>query len=58
MARPKKIGMDYFPVDTTWDVKMQLVKAKYGLEGIGCIIELFKAIYHEGYFLKRNSFAT
>lgn len=52
MARPKKIGMDYFPVDTTWDVKMQLIKAKYGLEGIGCIIELFKAIYHEGYFLK------
>lgn len=52
MARPKKIGMDYFPVDTTWDVKMQLVKAKYGLEGIGCIIELFKTIYHEGYYIK------
>jgi hypothetical protein len=52
MARPKKIGMDYFPVDTTWDVKMQLIKAKYGLEGIGCIIELFKTIYHEGYYIK------
>jgi hypothetical protein len=52
MARPRKTGMDYFPVDTKWDIKMQLVKAKYGLEGIGCVIELFKLIYSEGYFIK------
>ena len=31
---------------------MQLVKARFGLVGIGCIVELLKTIYHEGYSLK------
>ncbi|CAK0761504.1 hypothetical protein CCP3SC15_2750007 [Gammaproteobacteria bacterium] len=52
MARPTKQGLDYFPLDVTWDVKMQLVKARFGLLGIGCIIELYKTIYKEGYALK------
>lgn len=52
MGRNPKVGLDYFPLDTAWDIKMQLVKAKYGLEGVGCIIELFKLIYSEGYALK------
>lgn len=52
MARPIKTGLDYFSMDTTWDVKMRLVKAKYKLEGVGLIIELFQAIYREGYALK------
>ena len=52
MARPVKKGLDYFPVDTTWDIKMKLVKARFGLVGTGCIIELFKTIYSEGYALK------
>jgi hypothetical protein len=52
MARPIKSGLDYFPLDTEWDIKMQLVKARFGILGIGCIIELYKLIYHEGYALK------
>jgi hypothetical protein len=52
MARPVKKGLDYFPVDTTWDIKMKLVKARFGLAGTGCIIGLFQAIYSEGYALK------
>lgn len=52
MGRPIKSGLDYFPLDTEWDIKMQLVKARFGLVGIGCIIELYKMIYHEGYFIK------
>lgn len=52
MARPIKQGLDYFPLDTEWDIKMQLVKARFGLQGVGCIIELYKMIYHEGYALK------
>jgi hypothetical protein len=51
MARPQKTGLDYFPVDTTWERNMFIVKAKYQLVGIGCIIELYSAIYREGYFL-------
>jgi len=31
---------------------MKLVKARFGLVGTGCIIELFKTIYSEGYALK------
>ena len=52
MGRPIKQGLDYFPLDTEWDIKMQLVKARFGLVGIGCIVELYKMIYHEGYALK------
>jgi len=52
MGRSPKQGLDYFPLDTEWDVKMQLVKARFGLVGIGCMVELFKMIYHEGYALK------
>jgi len=52
MGRNPKVGLDYFPLDTTWDIKMQLVKAKYGLEGVGCVIEIFKLIYSEGYYIK------
>jgi hypothetical protein len=51
MARPQKTGLDYFPVDTTWERNMLILKAKYQLVGIGCIIELYSAIYREGYFL-------
>ena len=50
MARPIKTGLDYFPMDTIWDRKMKIFKAKYKLAGIGLITELFKTIYSEGYF--------
>lgn len=52
MGRPVKTGLDYFPLDTSWDIKMKLLKAKFHLLGIGCMTELFKDIYHEGYALK------
>lgn len=54
MARPIKIGLDYFPVDTTWDIKMRLLRARFKLEGVGLIIELFQAIYREGCALAWN----
>lgn len=52
MARPLKQGLDYFPMDTKLDLKLQLLKAKYKLEGIGFIDMLFRVIYEEGYFIK------
>lgn len=51
MARPQKTGLDYFPVDTTWERNMLILKAKYQLVGVGCIIEIYSAIYREGYFI-------
>ena len=50
--RPEKIGLDYFPMDTTWDIKIKLLKAKYKLEGIGFIDMLYRLIYKESYYLK------
>lgn len=52
MARPLKKGLDYFPMDTKLDMKFQLLKAKYKLEGVGFIDLLFRVIYEEGYFIK------
>ncbi|MBA4274052.1 MAG: hypothetical protein C0436_00200 [Alphaproteobacteria bacterium] len=51
MGRPKKVGLDYFSLDTNWDTAMRLLKAKHGLLGIGCMVELYKTIYYEGYFI-------
>ncbi|WP_051577828.1 Lin1244/Lin1753 domain-containing protein [Sporolactobacillus terrae] len=54
MARPKKEGLDYFPldVDTDQDDKIALVEAKYGVTGFAVVIKLFMKIYKEGYFYK------
>ena len=49
MARPEKPGVDYFPLDTTWETNMKLVKARFKLTGVGCIVELWKEVYRQGY---------
>jgi hypothetical protein len=51
MARAESDGIGYFPIVTEWDQKIKLVRAKYKLLGVGCIVELWKAIYSEGYAL-------
>lgn len=53
MARPKKKGLDYFPLDVYFmqDRKMKPVKRKYGAEGILVYIHILCRIYREeGYF--------
>lgn len=54
MARPQKLGIDYFPldVDIDQDDKIQLVEALHGTTGFAVIIKLFMRIYKEGYFYK------
>lgn len=51
MARPTKIGLDYFPLDTQLDTKLKLVKANYGHKGFGLLIRLFQSIYSNGYYI-------
>ena len=51
MARPIKQGLEYFPLDVDLDNKMELIEAKFGLNGFGIIIKLLQCIYKEGYFL-------
>lgn len=50
MARPTKQGLDYFPLDTTMDSKMELFEAEHGLIGFAFLIKLFQKIYDNGYF--------
>jgi len=51
MSRNLKQGLEYFSIDTNWDRKMSLFKAKFGLQGVGFIVELWKTIYNEGYYI-------
>jgi len=52
MSRPIKSGLDYFPLDVHMDEKMELIEAKYGLEGFGLIIKLYQEIYKNSYYYK------
>lgn len=51
MARPIKQGLDYFPLDTVLDSKIELIEARYGLKGFAIIVKLYQYIYRElGYY--------
>ncbi|MGE6260901.1 Lin1244/Lin1753 domain-containing protein [Heyndrickxia sporothermodurans] len=54
MARPKKEGLDYFPLDVDIDQndKIALIEAKHGVVGFSVVIKLFMKIYKAGYFYK------
>lgn len=58
MARPQKIGLDYFPLDCSPDKKLKAIIRKFGAEGFGVVVGLFQHVYSEGYFVKwTNDFA-
>lgn len=50
MARPKRQGIDYFPLDVYMDDKFKFIEIKYGLEGFAVVIKLFQRIYSQGYW--------
>ena len=54
MARPIKVGLDYFPFDTDFfsDRKVKILRARYGADGITVYLYLLCTIYREGYYLK------
>ncbi|MFJ7932286.1 DUF4373 domain-containing protein [Peribacillus sp. NPDC096448] len=54
MARPKKEGLDYFPLDVDMDQddKIALIEAKHGVIGFGITLKLLMKIYKEGYFYR------
>ena len=53
MARPPKIGLDYFPHDTdaSNDMKMQALQSLCGLAGLGFYWYLIERIYKENDFM-------
>lgn len=56
MARPKKQGLDYFPLNTDFfeDDKIVPVTGEFGLKGEIVAIKLLCAIYRNGYFIEWN----
>ncbi|MEN6312761.1 MAG: DUF4373 domain-containing protein [Clostridiaceae bacterium] len=54
MARPLKLGLDYFPLDVAFDDNIELVEAEFGLEGFAILIKVWQKIYANGYFLNWN----
>lgn len=53
MARPTKIGLDYFPFDVDFfdDEKIEAISGEFGLKGELVVIKLLCAIYRNGYFI-------
>ncbi len=54
MARPQKEGLEYFPIVTSFDEKIELIVAEFGPEGLGIIIGLFQRIYSNSYYMNWN----
>lgn len=51
MARPQKVGLDYFPLDVDLfsDPKAEKITAQFGLVGDAILVRLLCRIYREGY---------
>jgi hypothetical protein len=45
MARPKKEGLDYFPVDVDFDQKMEALELMHGNDGLAWIIKFWQIAY-------------
>ena len=54
MARPLQKGLGYFPLDTNFDDTIELLEAKFGLEGFAIFIKLLQKIYSNNYYLDWN----
>jgi hypothetical protein len=58
LARPKKQGLDYFPLDVNVDNKIEILESEYGIIGFGFIIRMFQKIYANGYYLEWNQYSS
>ena len=52
MARPKKDGLEYFPLDTKFDDEVLMIDAMFGCEGTGILIKMWQIIYANNYYIK------
>lgn len=53
MARPRKQGLEYFPLDVDFfdDEKIVAISGEFGLKGEITVIKLLCAVYRNGYFI-------
>lgn len=58
MARPQKIGLDYFPLDNNIsdDDKIFYIESEHGITGFAVYIKLLTRIYDNGYFIEWDKF--
>ncbi|MEN2666012.1 DUF4373 domain-containing protein [Listeria aquatica] len=56
MARPKKEGLAYFPLDVHIfeDEKIEAISGEFGIKGELAVIKLLCAVYEKGYFIVWN----
>jgi hypothetical protein len=47
VPRPKKIGLDYFPLDTAWDEKLKALLSIFGNDGLSWIITFWQSAYRD-----------
>ena len=55
LARPKKSGLSYFPLDTDFfdnDSRIKILKARYRADGIMIYVYLLCEIYKNGYYIQ------
>jgi hypothetical protein len=56
MARPIKLGIEYFSLDVLPDEKVEYIETLYEAEGFYLWIKLLQRIYSSGYFIKWSKF--
>ncbi len=56
MARTKKDGLDYFPLDVTFfsDTKIKVIRSRFGSDGIVVYTYLKCEVFKNGYYLKAD----
>ncbi len=48
-----KNGVDFFPLDTHIDEKLELIEAEFGIKGFGVVVRLYQWIYgRAGYYIE------
>jgi hypothetical protein len=56
MARPIKLGIEYFSLDVLPDEKVEYIETLHEAEGFYLWIKLLQRIYSSGYFIKWSKF--
>jgi len=54
VARPHKAGIDYFPLDTSFNDQVELLKLEFGSRAVGVLISFYQKIYSGGYYTPWN----
>lgn len=54
MAAPMKDSLSYFYCECHFDDKVELLKAEFGMKGLGILVTLWQKIYDNGYYCEWN----